>query len=43
MVDRNFTYDQKLLDEINMLEARFGPDWFHKLGYKEEDGYKNPS
>lgn len=30
-------------DETNMLEARFGPDWFHKLGYKEEDGYKNPS
>lgn len=29
-------------DEIELLKARFGEDWFHKLGYKEENGYKNP-
>lgn len=29
-------------NEINLLEQRFGKDWFHELGYNEEDGYKNP-
>lgn len=28
--------------ERSLLETRFGVDWFHKLGYKESDGYKNP-
>lgn len=28
--------------EIGLLTKRFGGDWFHKLGYKEEDGYRNP-
>lgn len=28
--------------EIKLLRIRFGNDWFHNLGYKEEDGYVNP-
>lgn len=29
-------------DEIDLLKERFGPEWFHKLGYKESEGYINP-
>lgn len=29
--------------EINILNIRFGEEWFHVLGYKEEDGYENPA
>lgn len=29
-------------DEIQLLEKRFGQDWFHKLGYAELNGYVNP-
>jgi hypothetical protein len=29
-------------DEIKLLTERFGANWFHRLGYKEEDGYINP-
>ena len=30
-------------NEIKLLEQRFGKDWFHKLGYEEKDGYRNPT
>ena len=29
-------------DEIELLVKRYGPDWFHRLGYKESDGYEKP-
>ena len=29
-------------DEIESLVKRYGPDWFHRLGYKESDGYEKP-